>query len=135
MRSSSPKPTRCSPYSHRTGKFLNPLYIAVDKLPGYEAAWVDQDALATLRETEFVDYEGVTRLKLPVLRKVWQASADAAEAERPGARHLSGSDRTQGRSFGCMHSSKRYRWRWSSVVIVADGPTGPQNSGLRIVKR
>ncbi|CCF18023.1 4-alpha-glucanotransferase [Pseudorhizobium banfieldiae] len=74
------QPNRCSPYSPSNRKFLNPLYIAVDTLPGYEEAWVDQDALATLRETEFVDYEGVTRLKLPVLRKVWQASVDAAEA-------------------------------------------------------
>ncbi|RPI14219.1 MAG: 4-alpha-glucanotransferase [Lysobacterales bacterium] len=69
-------PSHFSPYSPSTRHFLNVLYLAVPELPEYaqcaEArAMVErpefQAGLERLRATELVDYEGVTRAKLPVL--------------------------------------------------------------------
>nr|CAD6424620.1 4-alpha-glucanotransferase [Rhizobium sp. Q54] len=65
------EPSRCSPYSPSNRKFLNPLYIAVDHLPGFDEAWVDRELLAGLRMSGTIDYEGVTTLKLSVLRRIW----------------------------------------------------------------
>src|SRR5690606_27126390 len=73
-------PGHFSPYSPSTRHFLNVLYIAVPQLPEFaECADASaQAASATFREevdrlraTDTVDYAGVTRLKLPLLRKVY----------------------------------------------------------------
>ena len=70
------QPSRCSPYSPSNRKFLNPLYIAVDQLPGFDEAWVDRELLSGLRASETIDYQGVTTLKLSVLRKIWAGFKD-----------------------------------------------------------
>ncbi|MCF6369613.1 4-alpha-glucanotransferase [Rhizobium halophilum] len=78
------EPERCSPYSPSSRIFLSPLYIAVDEVDGFEAAWPDPQELERLREQEVVDYRGVTRLKLNVLRRIWNArepNRDAIEYE------------------------------------------------------
>src|SRR5690606_24248054 len=72
-----PDPARCSPISPSNRRYLNPLYIAVDQLAGFEPAMVDEGALARLREAELVDYAGVTRLKLDCLRQIWQRTRPA----------------------------------------------------------
>ena len=66
-------PGRCSPFSPSNRRFLNPLHIAVDLLPGYgEVAEIDRGAHRRLAETPLVDYRAVSDTKLPVLRKLWQ---------------------------------------------------------------
>lgn len=74
-------PRHCSPFSPSNRRFLNPLYIAVDMLPGYEAGMVDAADIAALQEVPLVDYPAVAALKLRVLRQIWQAagSPDASE--------------------------------------------------------
>lgn len=69
-------PGRCSPYSPSSRIFLSPLYIAVDEVEGFDAAWLDAPALEALRVQEIVDYEGVTRLKLEMLRRIWNAGQE-----------------------------------------------------------
>jgi 4-alpha-glucanotransferase len=56
---------RCSPYSPSSRRFLNPLYIAVDKLGGVDRA--DRRAIAAAREAALVDYVGVGAIKWSVL--------------------------------------------------------------------
>jgi 4-alpha-glucanotransferase len=73
-------PGHFSPYSPSTRHFLNVLYIAVTDIPEFaECAEARRAAatqefereLARLRSTENVDYAGVARAKLPVLRTLY----------------------------------------------------------------
>jgi 4-alpha-glucanotransferase len=64
---------RCSPYEPSSRLFLNPLYIAVDKLPGFDVDDAQQKRVtAALRDTDLVDYGGVASAKLSALRSLWE---------------------------------------------------------------
>ncbi len=65
------EPPRASPYSPSNRSFLNPLYLAIDKLPGFEAGLADEATLKALRKLPFVDYEAVADIKLRTLRALW----------------------------------------------------------------
>lgn len=67
-------PTRCSPFSPSNRRFLNPLYIAVDRIEGFRPETAEGDAIARLRASDLVDYAGVAAAKLHALRAVWQAA-------------------------------------------------------------
>jgi 4-alpha-glucanotransferase len=55
------RPADCSPYSPNSRLFLNPLYIDVEKIPGFEAGPFAESgrAIARLRGGDIVDYTGV----------------------------------------------------------------------------
>lgn len=72
-------PGRCSPFSPSNRRFLNPLYLAVDEVPGFRAEMVDPALLKRLRGSELVDYPGVAAVKLTVLRKIWADGAQLPE--------------------------------------------------------
>ncbi|WIJ23512.1 4-alpha-glucanotransferase [Devosia sp. RR2S18] len=65
------EPSRRSPFFPSNRRFLNPLYIAVDEIPGYEPSDAELRSATLLREAELVDYEAVTRLKLATLKRLW----------------------------------------------------------------
>jgi len=73
-------PARCSPFAPSNRRFLNPLYIAVDKVEGFEPAREDEAEIERLRATPLVDYAGVAALKLAALRRIWDNTA-ARDAE------------------------------------------------------
>ncbi|MEJ8574222.1 4-alpha-glucanotransferase [Microbaculum marinum] len=66
------EPRKCSPFSPSNRSFLNPLYIAVDAVPGHGSEVVDTDRLARLRATDVVDYAGVAEVKLDILRRLFR---------------------------------------------------------------
>ncbi|MGZ2385570.1 4-alpha-glucanotransferase [Rhizobium brockwellii] len=66
-------PDRCSPYEPSSRQHLNPLYIAVDRLPGFACSPELERQLASLRQTDLVDYAGVAQIKLRALRDLWSA--------------------------------------------------------------
>lgn len=66
-------PDRCSPYEPSSRQHLNPLYIAVDRLPGFACNPKLERQLASLRQTDLVDYAGVAQIKLKALRDLWPA--------------------------------------------------------------
>jgi 4-alpha-glucanotransferase len=66
-------PDRCSPYEPSNRQMLNPLYIAVDKVQGFEHSDRLEEQLRALRQTDLVDYVGVARTKLSALREIWTA--------------------------------------------------------------
>lgn len=68
-------PERCSPFSPSNRRFLNPLYLAVDQVPGFHPDLADQSLLSALRGTPVVDYPGVAAAKLSALRAIWAAGA------------------------------------------------------------
>ncbi|MGN7868522.1 4-alpha-glucanotransferase [Paracoccus sp. 22332] len=77
-------PGRCSPFSPSNRRFLNPLYLAVDRIAGFDPAMMDQDAVDRLRRTDLVDYPGVARAKLHALRALWDrlGRPDASDQAR-----------------------------------------------------
>jgi 4-alpha-glucanotransferase len=74
-------PARISPYAPSSRAFLNPLYIAPDRVPGF-AELTDRDALtaalADLRGTELVDYLPVHRVKFRALEALFTHFAKTA---------------------------------------------------------
>jgi 4-alpha-glucanotransferase len=80
-------PARISPYSPSSRIFLNPLYIAPDRVEGFDLL-ADRKAfqaeLAGLRETKLVDYPAVYRVKLRALEALFDRfmkTDDAAAKE------------------------------------------------------
>lgn len=66
-------PARCSPYEPSNKRWLNPLYIAVDKLPGWTMSKEQQAAIGRLQQASLIDYASVATLKLSALHTYWQA--------------------------------------------------------------
>lgn len=72
-------PNACSPYGPSSRRWLNYLYIDPAVIEGFDHEDVQaivnredfQQQLAHVRQVEHVDYEGVTRLKLEVLKAVF----------------------------------------------------------------
>lgn len=65
-------PAHCSPFSPSNRRFLNPLYIAVDAVPGFEPADCDAARLEAARTPDDVDYPAVADLKRTALGRIWQ---------------------------------------------------------------
>jgi 4-alpha-glucanotransferase len=65
-------PDRCSPYEPSSRQFLNPLYIAVDRVEGFVCPARLKARLESLRRSDLVDYAGVAAAKLGVLRQIWR---------------------------------------------------------------
>ncbi|KIT17597.1 4-alpha-glucanotransferase [Jannaschia aquimarina] len=63
------RPDHCSPFSPSNRQFLNPLYIAPDKVGCTRPSMADGD---------LVDYEAVAQAKLPALRAAFDAAAPDA---------------------------------------------------------
>ncbi|MCB5203751.1 4-alpha-glucanotransferase [Neorhizobium sp. T786] len=77
-------PNRCSPYEPSNRQMLNPLYIAVDKVPGFEGGPELQSRLQALRQTDLVDYVGVAATKQATLRRLWRSWQAVANASIDG---------------------------------------------------
>lgn len=79
------EPERCSPFSPSNRQFLNPLYIAIDKAPGFARL---ADALQPPEEvsaTGLVDYRRAGRLKQRALDFLFRLfRTDGGGAERDG---------------------------------------------------
>ena len=78
------RPGDCSPYSPNSRLFLNPLYIDVEKLPGFQpgAFTGSSEAIARLRAGDIVDYVAVAGLKWRALRSAFEAFRANPETER-----------------------------------------------------
>ncbi len=73
-------PARNSPFAPSNRAFLNPLYIAVDEVPGHQPP--AKSELEALRKTEKVDYPRVSRAKLTALRAAFDAGPFADDDSR-----------------------------------------------------
>jgi len=76
-------PDRSSPFSPSNRRFLNPLYIALDAIPGIETPPpVDAAALKRARAGKHLDYRVVATLKMGILRALWRKAGGS-----PGGRN------------------------------------------------
>ncbi len=68
------RPADCSPYSPNSRLFLNPLYVDVENIPGFQPGELAAipDAAAGLRTGDRVDYQGVAELKWRALRSAFE---------------------------------------------------------------
>lgn len=87
------QPNNASPYSPSSRNWLNILYSDLTNIEEFKSDEMVQnevnsqpfkDKLAQLRDTDWVDYEGVTTLKLTILRKLFNTlnSGDVASKKR-----------------------------------------------------
>jgi 4-alpha-glucanotransferase len=75
-------PERCSPFSPSNRDFLNPLYIAIDRAPGYAAMADALQPPAEVRASQLVDYRAVGALKKKALERLFRIfAANAPDAE------------------------------------------------------
>ncbi len=127
------EPTKCSPFSPSSRLFLNPIYIAVDRVPGYEEKFADRHAIEPLRETALVDYAGVAAVKLAALRAIWQAGhgkADAASGKALEAFRERGGEALrrhalfEALSFAMVEAGHGSGWRIGRKSSAT--PTGPR---------
>lgn len=80
-------PERCSPFSPSNRRFLNPLYIALDHIPGLVGPLsADEAALARLRASPQVDYSAVAAFKLGTLQALWMRIGDDPERWQSASR-------------------------------------------------
>ena len=83
-------PNSCSPYSPSSRKWLNHLYIDVTAVPGYDQPSIqamvnDADFQAQLTHTraiEYVDYNAVSALKMPVLKALFELNSSNTELQK-----------------------------------------------------
>ncbi|HKO70294.1 MAG TPA: 4-alpha-glucanotransferase [Bradyrhizobium sp.] len=75
------RPADCSPYSPNSRLFLNPLYIDIEKLPGFQSSGDNRDDLARLRQSGIVGYFQVATLKWRALRSAFDGFKATASGE------------------------------------------------------
>ena len=81
------EPERCSPFSPSNRRYLNPLYIALDRIPGLSTPpAIYETAGAPLSTAERVDYASVAAFKLGILRTLWRRITKGAATWSPDSR-------------------------------------------------
>jgi len=75
-------PNAASPFYPADRNFLNPLYITVDRLEGFDAGRdADPARLAALRDGGIIDYRAVASCKIETLRRIFERGSAAPEGE------------------------------------------------------
>ncbi|MEG6510231.1 4-alpha-glucanotransferase [Methyloligella sp. 2.7D] len=84
--------SRISPYAPSTRNFLNPIFIAPDKVAGFDSLPNRDEFLAELpelRASQLIDYEGVYRVKMKALEALYERFIQSAdEASRKAFAHF-----------------------------------------------
>lgn len=83
-------PENASPYSSISRLFLNPIYIDVEKVTGYQPAMLcgQEKILQTVRESKDIDYTAVYRLKISVLRRIFDEFLPSSKSEMLKFKHF-----------------------------------------------
>jgi 4-alpha-glucanotransferase len=76
------RPADCSPYSPNSRLFLNPLYIDVERVAGFQSG-EERQTLHRVRQGQIVDYAGVAALKWQALRCAFSRFTAGRGEERP----------------------------------------------------
>jgi 4-alpha-glucanotransferase len=80
------EPEDPSPYSPSSRRYLNPVYLRIEEVPGASALGAELDALATagraLNASRRIDRDAVGRLKRDALERLWKRFGDDATFDR-----------------------------------------------------
>jgi len=111
-------PERCSPFSPSNRRFINPLYIALDEVPGTTfVPTVDETVRARLSAAKQINYREVAALKLDALRSHWKALVTHGSCWAPGSRARFDAFVRRGGDALLMHA----RFEALSRFMVANG--------------
>jgi 4-alpha-glucanotransferase len=113
------RPDDCSPYAPNSRVFLNPLYIDVERIPGFTEE-LDLSALAELRAQELVDYPGGAALKMRALRAGYERFVSEPDApEQASFAAFRAARAPVLRRFACFevlrHSLEGPWWEWPAA--------------------
>ncbi len=142
------RPGDCSPYSPNSRLFLNALYIDVEKLPEFEAAVADPEALSQARRSDIVDYAAVAAMKWKTLRDAFAAFRARADAGRSKDFDAFRNERGHLLSrFACFealrHKFNAPWWEWpeqwrqpddSACARLREGPDGAEIQFIEFVQ-
>lgn len=119
-------PDRRSPFFPSTRSFLNPVYIALDDLPGHEAGDLDGEAL---RAGDLVDYDAVVPAKLKALRAAFDRrpfdgdEPDFEDFVKRGAEPLRRHALFEALSLAMVAEGHGSGWKgWPETLQDADSP-------------
>jgi 4-alpha-glucanotransferase len=142
------RPGDCSPYSPNSRLFLNPLYIDVEKLPGFQRAFEAKGTIARLRASDIVDYAAVAELKWRALRFAF----DTFKADPKGERRKDFEEFRAERApllsrFACFevlrHKFDKPWWEWpeqwqqpdeAACARLRQGPEGAEIEFVEFVQ-
>jgi len=127
------RPEQASPYSPNSRLFLNPLYIDVAAAPGFPGldALRLADEVEKLRHASLVDYAGVARAKLRVLRESYRRFRARPDGEDDFAafREVRGASLERFAAFETLrHKFPVVWWQWP------DEWRRPTDAGLKTLR-
>jgi 4-alpha-glucanotransferase len=142
------RPGDCSPYSPNSRLFLNPLYIDVEKLPGFQRAFEAKGAVARLRASDIVDYAAVAELKWRALRFAFDAfKADPKKERRRDFEKFRAERAPLLSRFACFevlrHKFNKPWWEWpeewqqpdeAACARLREGPDGAEIEFVEFVQ-
>lgn len=105
------EPGRCSPYAPSTRQFLNPNYIALDRIPGSRLSLgdLDQGTIENLRHSPMVDYVAVAGLKRRVLERIFSQQRGGADPKFQAFRAEQGDDLRRFAVFEALGETMMHR--------------------------
>jgi 4-alpha-glucanotransferase len=124
------QPEQPSPYSPNSRRFLNPLYIDVDRIPffpGLREAGL-YDSVAALRACELIDYAGVTTAKFAGLKIAYDSFRRSADSsQRDAFATFCRSRAPELGRFACFEYLRRQQgnpwWEWPAPWRSPDDVT------------
>jgi 4-alpha-glucanotransferase len=85
-------PQESSPYSPSSRRFLNPIYLAIEDVPGARES-LDLEQLSregrSLSDRPMIDRDAIYELKIGALRRIWEKTRPVVEADGSLARFAS----------------------------------------------
>ena len=125
------EPYNTSPYLPECSLYRNFLYLDVERVPGFLAGDSPSEDLASLRSSEFVDYERVAHLKLAALRTAFDRFAQGTTAGALQAYIQCEGERLKDFAVYSalwveMHARDREVWLWTQWPEEFRDPRSPQ---------
>lgn len=118
-------PQQPSPYYPASRRFLNPIYLRVEEVPGAEAAAVEVAAASragqALNRSELIDRDQVWRLKREALESIWSRGGPGAEFEEWRSRQ--GAALAEFAAWSVLAEDHGGDWRkWPAEYAHPDSP-------------
>lgn len=120
-------PQQPSPYFPGSRRFLSPLYLSIEEVPGADAAGLPLEEIAregrALNRERVIDRDRVWRLKLAALERIWSDTNVAADPELARWRSAQGPSLDLFATWCALAEKHGANWRvWPGDLRHPDGP-------------